>query len=89
MTVIQISSDVLHNVLTSKLSIALTGTIRPEYIETVAEDIAASIIELATAVEPAPVHTYESCSHCLDYASQAEHDRDCPAAVDWVQPKEI
>lgn len=30
----------------------------------------------------APIeHTYENCSHRPDFASAAEHDRDCPAMV--------
>lgn len=30
--------------------------------------------------EPPGQHTYGDCSHRSDYASAAEHDRDCPAA---------
>lgn len=41
------------------------------------------------------MHTYVDCSHRSDYASQAEHDRDCPAmgavelAVDHVDCSQV
>jgi len=73
--VIQISSKTLRNVITSKLVNALGGTVLPDYLETLAEDISAAVIEQATVR-----HNYVDCSHRSDYASDAEHARDCPAA---------
>lgn len=110
MTNIQISTQDLRDVIASKLEAALSGTIKRAFLDLVAEDIAATIVERASVVAagPAqptgdesiitdirPLHTYATCSHRPDFASETQHDRECPAmerAFDEppaYQPKEI